>query len=100
MPRPSLRSLPLGLLGLLTVSLPSTAHAQSQIDCLPPLRPQPVTDAAVLAEYAKEIREEYAVYFDEVQTFFHCIEQVRAAVTEDVNQAIIDYGALEAMPPD
>ena len=100
MPPPFPRAIPLGLLALFSVALPMSAAAQSLLDCVLPLRPSPVTDAAVAAEYAREVREEYVVYFDEAQTFFRCIEQVRTAVTEDVNQAIVDYGALEPVPPD
>ncbi len=100
MPYPAPRTRMLYILALLGVALPGAAPAQAMLDCVLPLRPSPVTDAKVLTEYAAEIREDYAVYFDEAQAFFHCIEQVRAAVTEDVNQAIVDYGALAPVPPD
>ena len=100
MPCPTPRALPLGLPGLLSLGLAVAAEAQSPMDCLLPLPPRPLTDAAVAAEYAPEIREEYAVYFDEAQAFFRCIDQLRAAVSEEVNQAIVDYGALRPVPPD
>lgn len=85
---------PLGLLAAIFAALPSVATAQGLIDCAPPLRPAAVTDPRVKAEYAAELREEYALYFDEAQTFFRCLEQARVVVTEEVNQAIADYGAI------
>ena len=97
---PSLRTIAPGLLAAIIATLPGAAAAQGLIDCAPPLRPAAVTDARVLHEYASEIREEYALYFDEAQDFFRCIERARIAVTEEVNQAIADYGALDGAPPD
>lgn len=97
---PSLRTIAPGLLAAIIATLPGAAAAQGLIDCAPPLRPAAVTDARVLDEYASEIREEYALYFDEAQDFFRCIERARIAVTEEVNQAIVDYGAMGVVPPD
>jgi len=100
MPNPAPCVLSLGLLALCSAVLPGAAAAQGLLDCVLPLRPSPVSDARILSEYAEEIREEYAIYFDEAQAFFRCIERVRVVITEDVNQAIIDYGAIESVPPD
>ena len=100
MPTPALRTIIPGFLAVISTALPGVAAAQGLIDCAPPLRPAAVTDARVLAEYASEIREEYALYFDEAQDFFRCLERARIAVTEEVNQAIVDYGALDGAPPD
>ena len=97
---PSLRTIAPGLLAAIIATLPGAAVAQGLIDCAPPLRPAAVTDARVLAEYATEIREEYALYFDEAQDFFRCLERARIVVTEEVNQAIADYVALDPAPPD
>lgn len=97
---PSLRTIAPGLLAAIIATLPGAAAAQGLIDCAPPLRLAAVTDARVLDEYASEIREEYALYFDEAQDFFRCLERARIAVTEEVNQAIADYGALDGVPPD
>ena len=100
MPTPALRTIIPGLLAVISTALPGAAAAQSLMDCTPPLRPAAVTDARVLAEYAAELREEYSLFFDEAQDFFRCLERARIAVTEDVNQAIADYGALDGAPPD
>ena len=100
MSHPTSLTLSLGLLALCSAVLPGAATAQGLLDCVLPLRPSPVTDAKVLTEYAAEIREEYAVYFDEAQAFFRCIERVRVLISEDVNQAIADYGAIDVAPPD
>ena len=100
MPTPALRTIIPGLLAFISTALPGAAAAQGLMDCAPPLRPAAVTDARVLAEYAAELREEYALFFDEAQDFFRCLERARIAVTEDVNQAIADYGALDGAPPD
>ena len=99
MPTPALRAIIPGLLAVISTALPGAAAAQGLIDCAPPLRPAAVTDARVLAEYATEIREEYALYFDEAQDFFRCLERARIAVTEEVNQAIVDHGAIGGAPP-
>lgn len=99
MPTPARRTIIPGLLATVVAAFPGAIAAQSLMDCAPPLRPAAVTDARVLAEYASEIREEYALYFDEAQDFFRCIERARIAVTEEVNQAIVDYGAIGGAPP-
>lgn len=91
---------PISLLMLMAIAVPISGTAQSTLNCLPPLKPSPVTDSGVRAEYAAEIREEYAAYFDDAQAFFRCIDEARAAVTEEVNQAILDYGGVHEALPD
>ena len=100
MPTPARRSITSRLLAAIVATFPGAAAAQGLIDCTPPLRPAAVTDARVLAEYAAELREEYALFFDEAQDFFRCLERARIVVTEEVNQAIADYGALHPALPD
>lgn len=100
MPDSASRALPLGLLAAMLAALPCASPAQGLIDCAPPLRPAAVTDPRVQAEYATELREEYALYFDEAQAFFRCLERARVAVTEEVNQAIADYGAINRTAPE
>ena len=100
MPHPARRTIIPGFLAVFSTALPGAAAAQGLIDCTPPLRPAAVTDSRVLAEYANELREEYALYFDDAQDFFRCLERARVVVTEEVNQAIADYGALDPPPPD
>ena len=100
MPTPARRTVSRSLLAAIVATFPGAAAAQGQMDCTPPLRPAAVTDARVLAESAAELREEYALFFDEAQDFFRCLERARIAVTEDVNQAIADYGAMGVVPPD
>ena len=100
MTTPARRTIIPSLMAVIFTALPGAATAQGLIECRPPLRPAAVADARVLAEYAAELREEYALFFDEAQDFFRCLERARIAVTEDVNQAIADYGALDGAPPD
>ena len=100
MPCPARRTINPSLLAAIVAAFPGAAAAQGSIDCAPPLRPAAVTDARVLAEYAAELREEYALFFDEAQNFFRCLERARIAVTEEVNQAIADYGAVGVVPLD
>lgn len=100
MPHPARRTIIPGFLAVFSTALPGAVAAQSLMDCTPPLRPAAVTDARVLAEYAAELREEYSLFFDEAQDFFRCLERARIAVTEDVNQAIANYRALDPAPPD
>ena len=100
MPCPARRTVSPSLLAAIVATLPGAAAAQGLTDCTPPLRPSAVTDARVLEKYASEIREEYALYFDEAQDFFRCLERAKGVVTEEVNQAIADYGALDGAEPD
>lgn len=100
MPTSARRTITFCLLAAIVAAFPGAVAAQGLIDCTPPLRPAAVTDARVLAEYAAELREEYALFFDEAQDFFRCLERARIAVTEDVNRAIVDYGTLGVVPPD
>lgn len=98
MPLVNSRVRPFSLLVLMAIAVPISGNTQSAFSCIPPLRPAPVTDSAIRAEYAAEIREEYAVYFDAAHAFFRCIEDAQAAVTEEVNQAILDYGGVSEAP--
>ena len=100
MPLVTSRARPISLLVLMAVAVPISGSAQSAFSCIPPLKPAPVTDSAMREEYAAEIREEYAAYFDDAQAFFRCIDEARSAVTEEVNQAILDYGGLQEALPD
>lgn len=77
-----------------------TAYAATALDCLPPLPPAPVHDANTSAAYAPEIREEYVIYFDEAQSYLHCLEAARAEVTAEVNRAIAEFQALGPVPDD
>lgn len=96
-------SMNLPVAGLLCCTLlcpGSLARAATALDCLPPLPPAPVNDAATRAAYASEIRGEYVAYFDEAQTYLHCLEAARAEVTAEVNRTIADYQALGPVPDD
>lgn len=100
MPDPS-PNLPLaGLICCALLSPASLARAGTALDCLPPLAPAPVRDEATRVTYASEIREEYVIYFDDAQTYLHCLESARAEVTAEVNRAIADYQALGPAPDD
>lgn len=100
MPDPS-PNLPLaGLICCALLSPGSFARAGTALDCLPPLPPAPVRDDATLAAYASEIHDEYVSYFDDAQTYLHCLESARAEVTAEVNRAIADYQALVPAPDD
>lgn len=89
-----------GTLAAALAALPCSLAAQALLDCTPPLRPVAVTEPRVRAEYASEIREEYALYFDEAQEFFRCLERARVVITDEVNQAIADYRAMVGPAPD
>ena len=100
MPDPS-PNLPLaGLICCALLCCSSLTRAATALDCLPPRVPAPVNDGATRATYASEIREEYVAYFDEVQTYLHCLESARAEVTAEVNRAISDYQELGPVPDD
>lgn len=74
------------------------ARAATALDCLPPVPPAPVVDAATRAEYRTEIGQEFTVYFDEAQAYLRCLDAARAEVSEEINRAIHDYQALNAGP--
>ena len=79
---------------LVAVQVASAALAQSAPDCLPPLPPLPVYDAALRAEYRHEIGQEYSAYFDAAQRYLHCLDAARSSVTADINRAIAAYRRL------
>lgn len=74
------------------------AQGATALDCLPPVPPAPVTDAATRAEYRTEIGQEFSAYFDEAQAYLRCLDAARAQVSEEINRAIHDYQALGQDP--
>jgi hypothetical protein len=100
MPDPTLNRAAAGLLCCALFCPGSLAPAGTALDCLPPLPPAPVNDGGTRVAYAAEIREEYVAYFDEAQTYLHCLESARAEVTAEVKRAIADYQALGPVPDD
>ena len=83
---------------LLTMPLCGVSQAATALDCLPPIPPASVTDAATRAEYRTEIGQEFTAYFDEAQAYLRCLDAARAEVSEEINRAIHDYQALGAEP--
>lgn len=83
---------------LLTTPFSGVAQGATSLDCLPPISPGPVTDAATRAEYRMEIGQEFTAYFDEAQAYLRCLDAARAEVSEEINRAIRDYHALSQDP--
>ena len=83
---------------LLTTPVSGVSQASTALDCLPPVPPAPVTDAVTRAEYRVEIGQEFTAYFDEAQSYLHCLDAARAQVSEEINRAIRDYQALGPEP--
>jgi len=83
---------------LVTMPVYDVAQGATALDCLPPIPPAPVTDAATRAEYRTEIGREFTAYFDEAQAYLRCLDAARAAVSEEINRAISDYQALDPEP--
>ena len=83
---------------LLTIPVCGVAHAATALDCLPPVPPAPVTDAATRAEYRTEIGQEFTAYFDEAQAYLRCLDAARSEVSEEINRAIRDYQSLVPEP--
>jgi hypothetical protein len=83
---------------LLTMPLGGVAMSATALDCLPPIPPAPVTDAATRAEFRVEIGQEFTAYFDEAQAYLRCLDTARARVSEEINRAISDYQALGPEP--
>ena len=83
---------------LLAMPVCGVSQAATSLDCLPPVPPAPVTDAATRAEYRTEIGQEFTAYFDEAQIYLRCLDAARAEVSEEINRAINDYQALGQDP--
>lgn len=83
---------------LLTMPVCGVAQGATSLDCLPPVPPAPVTDAATRAEYRNEIGQEFTAYFDEAQSYLHCLDAARAQVSEEIKRAIRDYQVLGPEP--
>ena len=83
---------------LLTMPVGGVAMSATALDCLPPIPPVPVTDAATRAEYRTEIGQEFTAYFDEAQAYLRCLDAARAEVSEEINRAIRDYQSLGPEP--
>ncbi|PZR88071.1 MAG: hypothetical protein DI537_24710 [Stutzerimonas stutzeri] len=83
---------------LLMMPVGGVAMSATALDCLPPIPPAPVTDAATRAEFRVEIGQEFTAYFDEAQAYLRCLDAARAAVSEEINRAIRDYQALRPKP--
>ena len=92
------RSARLVVATLLTKLVCGVAQGATALDCLPPIPPAPVTDAATRAEFRVEIGQEFTAYFDEAQAYLRCLDAARAEVSEEINRAIRDYQALGTEP--
>ena len=92
------RSARLVVATLLTKLVCGVAQGATALDCLPPIPPAPVTDAATRAEFRVEIGQEFTAYFDEAQAYLRCLDAARAEVSEEINRAIHDYQALGQDP--
>ena len=92
------RSARLVVATLLTKLVCGVAQGATPLDCLPPIPPAPVTDAATRAEYRTEIGQEFTAYFDEAQAYLRCLDAARAEVSEEINRAIRDYQSLGPEP--
>ena len=83
---------------MLTMPVCGAAQTVTVLDCLPPIPPAPVTDAATRAEYRAEIGREFSAYFDDAQAYLRCLDAARAEVSEEVNRVIRDYQSLGPEP--
>lgn len=83
---------------LLTMPVCGASLAATALDCLPPVPPAPVIDAATRAEYRTEIGREFTAYFDEAQAYLRCLDAARAEVSQEINRTIHDYQALSPEP--
>lgn len=83
---------------LLMMPVCGFSQAATSLDCLPPVPPGRVTDAATRAEYRVEIGQEFTAYFDEAQAYLRCLDAARSKVSEEINHAIRDYQSLGPEP--
>ena len=98
MPLLTARCTRLVVVTLLAMPIGGVAKSATALDCLPPIPPAPVTDAATRAEYRTEIGQELTAYFDEAQAYLRCLDAARAAVSEEINRVIPDYQSLGPEP--
>ena len=99
LPKPSMIGLlPFALLVPVLLISAVLARAETALDCLPPVPPSPVQDAALRAKYQQEIGAEYSDYFDAAQAYLRCLEAARSFVTDENNRAIADYQSLGLGP--
>ncbi len=98
MPLLTARCTRLVVVTLLAMPIGGVAKSATALDCLPPIPPAPVTDAATRAEYRTEIGQELTAYFDEAQAYLRCLDAARAAVSEEINRVIRDYQSLGPEP--
>ena len=83
---------------LFTMPVCGVAQGATALDCLPPIPPAPITDAATRADFRVEIGQEFTAYFDEAQAYLHCLDTARNEVSEEINRAIRDYQSLGQEP--
>ena len=98
MPLLTARCTRLVVVTLLAMPIGGVAKSATALDCLPPIPPAPVTDAATRAEYRTEIGQEFTANFDEAQAYLRCLDAARAAVSEEINRVIPDYQSLGPEP--
>lgn len=98
MPLPPSKRTRLVVAALFSMPVCEIAQGATALDCLPPIPPAPVTDAATRAEFRVEIGQEFTAYFDEAQAYLRCLDAARAEVSEEINRAIRDYQALGPEP--
>lgn len=92
------RSARLVVATLLKMLVCRVAQGATALDCLPPIPPAAVTDAATRAEFRVEIGQEFTAYFDEAQAYLRCLDAARSEVSEEINRAIRDYQSLGPEP--
>ena len=92
------RSARLVVATLLTKLVCGVAQGATALDCLPPVPPAPVMDAATRAEFRVELGQEFTAYFDEAQAYLRCLDAARSEVSEEINRAIRDYQSLVPEP--
>lgn len=79
------------------VALPQLGWADvSALDCEPPVSPEEVTDARVMAEYRDEISAEYMSYFDDAQRYLLCLDAARNAVDAELRTVLAAYQRFDA----
>ena len=98
MPLLTARCTRLVVVTLLAMPIGGVAKSATALDCLPPIPPAPVTDAATRAEFRVEIGQEFTAYFDEAQAYLRCLDAARSEVSEEINRAIRDYQSLVPEP--
>jgi len=85
--RMCIRRLPHAMVLLSLVSGPALAES-----CIPPPRPFVPSDPKVASEYVDIIRNDFDLYFRDIQSYFRCLDEERTRAFKEAREVSEEYG--------